>query len=804
MDALLLALALASTPPSAPPALQPTKHDAEEAATAQSYAHYAAADFLAWRRDLQQALRRGSVESAADALAVKYGFDRDDMRRLVKAWVIAQGRRYEADDKWVRPIRSELRSLAPRFHGNLLGLSIIAEALDATTDQCRADDFDLLLDGAPDPAATGYAVATASTCTGNFARAALAGGARAMPALIRLVTYGGLPPRDSLPLYAWLTSPAALARVREADRAAVSAWLWQHYLTGLLAGGLSDRALSLFDALPADLRAAVVSPAPQPAFTALVDGIPMSFAPEGADESLEATVDALGADPDAAPPEEKTRDFSKLGAPILQIVQAMAIAGREDEARRLLKTLPGLAEAKAAAACAYASAEPGGKPCGETRLLPMEALLVDHLLNARDEDPYPLAEAILSDRSTDSAIACRVFPKADYPGLCTQADKDDSYFTEATASAEQLKAAETAVETLVPDFTALRASILGVHDRPPAPEAERYRRETVAAIPPDFAEKPLPPEYAGAAPPAAPKGLAPLPEGFELVRAERSGNRAVALSVSQTYDPSGEVSQGGYWVHVSEDGGRHWESPLYTGLADRFPYVVAPASALPLIAGDSLQLAVDVAEIGTASISYPPVALRTRRSAKNRFLTIPLADLRRDGDGDGITDIAAHHLLLDRSGPGEPHPFIVGSDVDRDCSAPPSDDKLALIELLGRFAGNEGAAIVEPVNRPAGKPMVGWRRASAASDNPVFLLGRAEDFACLASRRLIIVYDKAALEAMKPLTPDFHALEVPPIVFNRAHDRGYVRWSLGWTGGTYRLRRVGGKWRFDTISSWIS
>jgi len=63
----------------------------------------------------------------------------------------------------------------------------------------------------------------------------------------------------------------------------------------------------------------------------------------------------------------------------------------------------------------------------------------------------------------------------------------------------------------------------------------------------------------------------PLPDGFELVRAERAGHRAVAVSVSHTYDPTGEVSQGGYWMHVSQDGGRHWDRPLYTACPTASP-----------------------------------------------------------------------------------------------------------------------------------------------------------------------------------------------------------------------------------------
>jgi hypothetical protein len=68
----------------------------------------------------------------------------------------------------------------------------------------------------------------------------------------------------------------------------------------------------------------------------------------------------------------------------------------------------------------------------------------------------------------------------------------------------------------------------------------------------------------------------------------------------------------------------------------------------------------------------------------------------------------------------------------------------------------------------------------------------------------MIVYGDADLPELQRFRPDFHAIEVPRIVFNRAHDRGYVQWSAGWAGGTFRLRLVDGRWVFDSISEWVT
>jgi len=76
---------------------------------------------------------------------------------------------------------------------------------------------------------------------------------------------------------------------------------------------------------------------------------------------------------------------------------------------------------------------------------------------------------------------------------------------------------------------------------------------------------------------------------------------------------------------LSNDGGKRWGPPLYTGLAERFPYIVPAKSRLPLIAGDRIRLEVEESLIDTATIFYPPVGLHVRRKRSGIYL-----DLRSD------------------------------------------------------------------------------------------------------------------------------------------------------------------------------
>ena len=43
------------------------------------------------------------------------------------------------------------------------------------------------------------------------------------------------------------------------------------------------------------------------------------------------------------------------------------------------------------------------------------------------------------------------------------------------------------------------------------------------------------------------------------------------------------------------------------------PYVIVPNAKLPLLDGDTLQLAVDVREIDDASITFPPIGMKAKR-----------------------------------------------------------------------------------------------------------------------------------------------------------------------------------------------
>lgn len=746
---------------------------------ASPYRYYPDDELKAWQGDVLVALKRGRLARDAAALGRKFQLSAPVASRLAKVW-IASTAVSEEDTARKAEIRTEVRALGPLLHDSSFGVRVLAESL-ASLEDCPVEEMATLLAGAKDVTSYAYQFARAAPCLGTAAVAASLTPDRASPAIIQMEGWG-LPPVGDLAILQWLNTPEALLRVAQADRRGFSIWSLRRYLARLSQNQLAARVAAVYDALAPDLRGDVMSPSVQTPQGAWVDGVRVSLEEGGGS--------AIG-EP----------------APIWEVAEALTIMGRESEARALLARLPGLVEAKKAVDCAY-NWTPGKADCPQQLHLPYDAVVLDHVLNEPQSDPYPLQEAFfgagVGSLMSASPILCRAFGGE----ACTEGfGPTVAALTENALRSNEYEAqAEAALARAVPGYVEQSRSFL--QDARPAAAEKSYRRKSVTPTSPGFAELSIPQQYLGEAPEAKRPRTIELPIAFTPVRVERSGPRVVAISLSQTFDPTGEVSGGGYWVHVSDDRGRTWGRPLYTGLADRFPYIVLPQSKLPLIDGDMLNVAVEVAEIDTSSITYPPVGLSTRREEKDLYLRIPLAELMRDANGDGLSDIAARRLLLDRPKSAKGTPFLVLPGTGVGCPATASLEQRAIAAVLAQIYNPSDRALIEPVHRSAAPPVTAewptWDRTSSDEEGPLFMIGDPTDYTCVDLGRPVLVYSKEDRERLESFSPDFHLLSLPPIVFNRARDRAYAEWSMQWVGGAFRLRLVNGQWVIDTLQSWIS
>ncbi|HEY1604682.1 MAG TPA: hypothetical protein VGF77_03715 [Allosphingosinicella sp.] len=752
-----------------------------------------------WEDALVAALGKATPEAAADQLAGRFGLPAPQMRELIRLWLFAETRSDDPTSQQQDELRARFLSLLRASRRSPLVLE--AATVGLVGDPGCRDEFQPLLAGSKNPVEDGWRVADVeSTCAPLYAHFARLSPSRASPALLATVISDWLRPADKLPLLAYLTSRPALSRIDAAERDAAAKYLTHLYLATLLRAGLTARAIGLYESLTPEWKAAMLAETPKK-IAVTADGLPVI---------LDLRIDSV-----------------RTG-----LVAAYAVSGRKADAEALFDSPEKLAAARRNLDCRFANSgvvlPPNAERCDSSRDDGAELLLLDNFLHRPAEDPYPIAEVFYAggvfghiNEGVFAELACRVFAEPGYAPLCRGGrNATRGFIMDAPGNGGDEPAAKSVIAAAhIPDYDQLKSAFSAqlaavvARAKGDAGDGRPYReRQAVDPDPPSFTLLTVPEPMRGQAPPLAwSKSFAPLPEGYEPVRIACDGDRVAVISVSQNYDPTGEVSRGGYWVHLSDDGGRSWKRPLYTGLADLFPYVVVPNPRLPLFDGDVLNLAVDIKELDTRSITYPPVGLATRRTEHNLYLRIPIADLKGDTDGDGLTDLAARHLLVshDSGSQAGATPFIVGRTPGGACTAAGAADRVAMQAILQEIFSLHTGALIEPVD---GDPAHALEATAAAmghidpnsADRPILVEGDPADFACLRPDRLMIVYSAADLQRLRRMTPDFHAVKLDKIIYDRARDRGYIVWSSGWTGGTIRIRRVGGEWKLETISSWIT
>ncbi len=713
----------------------------------------------AWEAALVDSLATSPPDRAAAALAPRFGLAETQMRELVRLWLFARTQVPGIDSSKAQTaeLRNRLIALVAATNRAPLALEAAASILSGDFD-CDEAAFAPLLAGTADPAADAWRIAHAGRdCAALVGRFTAVAPDRAMPALLTIATNDDWLRTDArLALLSYIISPAGQARIDAPHRDIVRLYFTHAYLVTLIKAGLGDRAAALFDTLPVAERDTLIA-----------------------------------------------RRFAGIHAEVI-FAAARAATARND--------------------CVELDAQDKEKPCPAHESADVEGsaglALLEQLLHHPDHDPYLIAENLYGSghgavtEGVAADLACKVFAEPGYRVLCDNArdstrsaiegaflDQRDHDIAERIIAAAHIPgdaaARQSFAAALAPVIAAGKGSVRGARwaDQP-----------AIDPLPSPFAEHPIPVAQRGTVPAGTwPKAFARLPDGFEPVRIGRAGMRVAVISLSQNYDPTGEVSNGGYWVHLSDDGGKSWRRPLYTGLAEHFPYDVVPDARLPLFDGDTLNIAVAVRLLDTRSITYPPVALQIRRRADNIYLAVPIADLARDSDGDGLTDLAARHLLLAPDPAGTA--YVVGR---RDGPCPPAAAATAepRMKILTQIFGTHSGALIEPADRKPGDMFAGLvagQRDATSADRPILVSGAPEDYTCLNPDRLMIVYDQTQLARLRQMTPDFHAVDLPPIIFNRARTRGYVVWSTGWSGGTTRLTRdEKGGWKLEEISRWVS
>jgi hypothetical protein len=274
------------------------------------------------------------------------------------------------------------------------------------------------------------------------------------------------------------------------------------------------------------------------------------------------------------------------------------------------------------------------------------------------------------------------------------------------------------------------------------------------------------------------------------IRVEQDGATVIAIALSQDLDPAGEVTGGGYWILRSTDGGVSWDRVLYTGIRPMQPYVILSLSHLPMAAGDRLHIEAEVRELDTSEIRFPPMSRSFKNVRTGFFLDVAWADLERDRDGDGLTDLAEERLLTD--------PSIADTDEDGlpdgvdpfphiSCAAPPTSRSPVYMEAI---------VALERQNTPAN-----GKDAAPLSGATFFVVADRGEFAGLPGDRRVIVLSPAEA-ALAQGRFGVHYPAALHLYIDHEGTRALVIWDEHWRGMTLHVNQNDGTWKLSPSMSW--
>lgn len=229
-----------------------------------------------------------------------------------------------------------------------------------------------------------------------------------------------------------------------------------------------------------------------------------------------------------------------------------------------------------------------------------------------------------------------------------------------------------------------------------------------------------------------------------------------------------------------------------------------------MISGERLQIEVEIQEMDTRVIVFPPIVVPSKHNKKGLYLEIPFSVLEKDADRDGLTDIAEERLLTDPENPDTDGDGILDSQ-DRlplvPLNGPTTGDPAALAAVLNKLSRQESGAIIHEVTRPVNDLLdffANIKTGVLTDERTMFVVADRRQFRGFIPPQRIIVLSQDELEkAQKRFGPIF-AVEFPVFILDPGKERGYVVWTEHWKGGSLNLRKVNGEWKVEVASEWIS
>jgi len=173
----------------------------------------------------------------------------------------------------------------------------------------------------------------------------------------------------------------------------------------------------------------------------------------------------------------------------------------------------------------------------------------------------------------------------------------------------------------------------------------------------------------------------------------------------------------GPFLLFSKNSGKAWSAPLYLGL-HRLPeaawYAPLADSKFPMIADGRVRIEVTIWKQDKSKPGSPLLGYSYLWKKWNQYLSMSIADLQRDSDGDGLTDLFEERILTD------PHSV----DTDRD-GIPDGSDNQPLTPFPKRLTESDRIVLALMPARPS--PVINsifaaWRIREGLTETPPMIL----------------------------------------------------------------------------------
>ncbi|UQB67517.1 hypothetical protein [Epilithonimonas zeae] len=301
-----------------------------------------------------------------------------------------------------------------------------------------------------------------------------------------------------------------------------------------------------------------------------------------------------------------------------------------------------------------------------------------------------------------------------------------------------------------------------------------------------------------------------------VIKSEKRANKWAILFEDFKYDEMLAFGSG-YWLSLSEDDGKSWKK-YYTGLTGGKNYYFKKNSNPSLWRDDNhIQIEADIVRMTEERAHPMPPQYETVKD--NALIVLNIADISKDSDGDGLTDIEEKNLFLNPFSKDTDGDGIVDSEDMNPRFASTSNDFIKLYEgiMFGENVQSDGKHPYEDRTIDLTNPLKKDEKSELQQDELL------EDFHFLNTTKLLVTSDPN-LQRINPkhykiiiLTPkefeeyqNLHHSELEKLNYSplfkcdKDSNSFLLDSSASYSGQTYKIQRTKIGWKIITISSWIS